>query len=67
MLQMGEIYTKNHNLVLAHKSEQIQNEIAFLKEDRKLNKLLLSWVNNVKLENKFGCILKQDIGEKGTV
>ena len=77
MLKTCEIYATNHNLVFSTDINPNKSKtkcIALLKEDRDLNKLLLcdnllSSVKNVKhlgikLENKFGCILKQDIRGK---
>ena len=77
MLKTCEIYATSHNLVFSTDINPNKSKtkcIAFLKEDRDLNKLLLFnnlllWVKNVKhlgikLENKFGYILKQDIREK---
>ena len=76
MLKTCEIYATNHNLAFSTdkiRPNQKQNA-SLLKEDRDLNKLLLCnnllpWIKNVKhlgikLENKFGCILKQDIRGK---
>ena len=77
MIKTCEIYATNHNLVISTDINPNKSKtkcILFLKENRDLNKLLLCdnllpWVKNVKhlgirLENKFGCILKQDIREK---
>jgi hypothetical protein len=74
MLQSCESYAKEHNLVFSTDINPNKSKtkcIAFLNEERELNKLMLCdnilpWVNNVKhlgitLENKSGCILKQDI------
>ena len=77
MLKTCEIYATNHNLVFStdiNPNISKTKWIAFLKEDGDLTKLLLCdnllpWVKNVKhlgikLENKFGSILKQDIRGK---
>ena len=77
MLKTCDIYATSHNLVFSTDINPNKSKtkcIAFLKEDRDLNKLLLCdnllpLVKNVKhlgikLETKFGCILKQDIRGK---
>ena len=77
MFQTCEIHANNHKLVFSTEINANKSKtkyIAVLKEDMKLNKLLLCdnllpWVNNVrhlgtKLDNKFGCILKRDIRGK---
>ena len=73
MLKTCEIYATSHNLVFSTDINPDKSKtkcIAFLKEDKLLLcDNLLPWVQNVKhlgikLENKFGCILKQDIRGK---
>ena len=74
MLQTCESYAKSHNLVFSTNENPNKSKtkcIAFLKEDKELEKLslcdnMLPWVNNVKhlgmrIENKLGGILRQDV------
>ena len=74
MVTTCESYAKKHNLVFSTDTNESKSKtkcIAFLKNDRDLGKLILCkkmlpWVKNVKhlvltLENKYGCILKQEV------